>query len=320
MRVTLEQACRLLADADNITIIAHQKPDGDTLGASFGLLRGLEQLGKTARVLCSDGYPARYAPIITGSYRPPRFNEEFVVAVDIADLQLFGDLREAYGHRVNLCIDHHPSNSGYAKYLYLQPDSASTSEMVFRMLEVLDVAITPEIATAIYTGISTDTGCFRYGNTTASSHDAAARLIGLGARHEQVNRLMFETHSRERFKVEAQAKASIEYYFGGNCAIMYITPQMLAGTQVSEYDLEGFSAFPRQIEGVEAGVTVRVRENGECRVSMRTCEKVDASIICQQLGGGGHMRAAGCTLTGGAEAAREQVLQALAPCFPNLER
>ncbi len=320
MKVTLEQACRLLAQADNITIIAHQKPDGDTLGASFGLLWGLEQLGKTARVLCSDGFPARYSSIITGDYRPVDFQEEFVMAVDTADLQLFGDLREAYGHRVDLCIDHHPSNSGYARHLYLEPTAASTAEMALKVLEELEVAITPEIATAIYTGISTDTGCFRYGNTTAESHAAAARLIGLGARHEQVNRLMFETHSRERFIVEARAKASIEYYYGGSCAMMYITPEMLEGTQVDEYDLEGFSAFPRQVEGVEVGVTIRVRENGECRVSMRTCDRVDASRVCQQLGGGGHMRAAGCTLIGSRDEVRQQLLQSLASSFPGRER
>lgn len=320
MNVTLEQACRLLAEADYITIIAHQKPDGDTLGASFGLLRGLEQLGKTARVLCSDGFPARYAPIITGDYQPPEFEEQFVVAVDTADLQLFGSLRESHGHRVDLCIDHHPSNTHYAKHYYIEPSSSSTAEIILKMLEKLQINITPEIATSIYTGLSTDTGCFRYGNTSASCHAAAARLIEQGARHEQVNRLMFETHSRERFKVEAKAKASIEYYFGGACAIMYITPDMLAGTQVDEYDLEGFSAFPRQVEGVEVGVTVRVRESGECRVSLRTCQMVDASAICQKLGGGGHKRAAGCTLTGGKDAAREQILQALAPCFPGKER
>ena len=319
MEQSVERACRMLEQADHITILAHQKPDGDTLGSSFALLKGLQSMGKTARVRCSDGFPPRYR-VVTGDYTSPEFREEFVVAVDVADLQLLGPLREEYEGKIDLCIDHHPSNTHYARELLLWPKAASAAEVIYQVLLGLGVSVTGKIADCVYTGVATDTGCFRFGNTTGNSHRVAAALIDAGADAFTINRLMFDTNSRERLAVECKAKSGICYYYGGQCAVMFITPEMLRGPSVTDFDLEGFSTMPRAIEGVEVGVTIREKEDGECRVSLRSSQRVNVSEVCQKLGGGGHTRAAGCTIQGGRDAARDKVLAQLAGSFPGLSR
>lgn len=319
MKKLLQETCRLLMEADYITILTHQKPDGDTLGAAFALLGGLESIGKTARVLCSDGFPPRYH-IITGDYQPAVFEERFVVAVDIADLQLLGSLRADYEGRIDLCIDHHPSNTKFARHLLLRPEAASTCELLYEVLLAMKVTITPAIANCIYTGIATDTGCFRFSNTTRDSHRVAADLIDAGADYFPINRIMFECNSKGRILVECRAKGSLEYYYDGYCAIMYVTPAMLEGTGVSDFELEGFANIPRAIEGVEVGITIREKATGECRISMRSSEKINVSEVCAMLGGGGHQRAAGCTIMGDRDHARDCLLDALAPCFPDATR
>lgn len=311
MDIDVLRAAELLQAADDITILAHQKPDGDTLGASFGLLYALQSIGKRCRVLCSDGYPERYG-FIYGSYQPEEFEEQFVVAVDLADAQLMGKLREQYEPRVDLCIDHHLSNSRYAKENLVRPNVAATCELMHRIIMNMGIKLNQQIATAFYTGLSTDTGCFRFGNTTASSHICAAELIGAGADFALVNRLMFETVSLERMKIELKIKSSLELAFGGKCAVMYVTEEMLEGTDVSDYDLEGTANLPRQIEGVEVGILIRERKTEEeCRVSLRSSREVDVSKVAAGFGGGGHVRAAGCTLKGTPREVRDALLAGL---------
>lgn len=311
MDIDVTRAAQLLSSADCITIIAHQKPDGDTLGSSFGLMYALQSAGKRCRVLCSDGYPKRYQ-FIYGEYVPEEFEEQFVVAVDLADLQLMGNLREKYEGRVDLSIDHHRSNNKFAKENLIRPNYAATCELIYMVLINMNIKISSKVATALYTGLSTDTGCFRFGNTTASSHICAAELIGAGADFATVNRLMFETVSLERMKAEIKIKASLELFFGGKCAVMYITDEIFDGTGLSDYDLEGTANLPRQLEGVEVGILIRERKDqGECRVSLRSSHDIDVSTIAAEFGGGGHIRAAGCTISGTRTVARDTLLNAL---------
>ncbi len=315
MDLTLQEAAALLLARRHITILSHRKPDGDTLGGAFALCWALEGLGKAARVLCADGYPDRYCFLYPDGYTPPVFapdEEDFVVAVDTASLELLGTLGDRYKDKIDLIIDHHGSNTRFAPNTIVDTAAGATAELIFQLIPLLGAGYTPAIAGALYTGVATDTGCFRYTNTTAQTLRIAASLIDAGADSILINRLMFETKSKGRLAVEAMAMGSVEYDYDGRCAIIYITEAMLAATGVSEYDIEGISAMPRQIEGVEAGVTIR-EQGGECRISLRTCSMVDASAVCQQLGGGGHPRAAGCTVKGDVLTARQAMLKALKP-------
>lgn len=315
--VTVEEAASLIASRDQILIISHQKPDGDTLGCGFALLYALTGMGKTARIACSDGFPPRYAFLYPdfNEDAQPQFTPELVVAVDIADTQLFGDATEQYCDSIDLCIDHHPSNSRYAARLLLDSDAAATAEVLCRVLDAMGVSLDRRMATCLYTGLCTDTGCFRYSNVTADTLRLAARLLDCGIDSYYVNKLMFETKSVARMELERLVMDTLEYYYDSRFAVIVISDEAAAKTQVPEEEMEGIAAIPRQIEGVEASATLKQKGGDKYRISMRTNENINASEICGKLGGGGHARAAGCTLVGSLAAVKAQLVEALREAF-----
>ena len=296
-RIDANEAAQLLMQQDDILILTHSSPDGDTLGCGFALLRALEALGKTARVACGDAIPQKYAYMWQG-LTPKEFTPRYVVAVDIADLQLIGkELRENYGDKIDLCMDHHRSNTGYANNLCLE-ECAAACEIIYAVILSLGVVLDKPMADCLYTGISTDTGCFRYANVTPRTHQIAAELIGIGADAGEINRVMFETRTKAYLRLQSMALSSIEMYENDRCAFVLLTQKMFQESGCSESECDGISSIPRKIEGVLAGVTVREKEDGSFKVSLRTHNPVDASEVCKKMGGGGHARAAGCTLDG----------------------
>lgn len=298
-------AAARLAAAKRILILCHHNPDGDTLGSAFGLQAALEELGKQSAVLCSDPIPAKFRYF--ASEQEQSFEPDLICAVDIADTQLLGAKLEQYRDRIDLCIDHHISNTRYARELCLIPSAAAVAEIMVEVVHRLGVAITKKIADPLYTGIATDTGCFKFSNTTGNTHRVASELIDCGADYVEINRVMFDTKSRARIQVEQAVLRSMEFYFGDRCAVITIPRRLVEEAQVDESDLDGVSAMSRQVEGVVVGITLRERD-GFYKVSVRTVEPVDASQICRELGGGGHARAAGCSLNGGLEEVKATLL------------
>lgn len=316
--VTLQEVCTRLKAQDNILILAHQNPDGDTLGSCFALLYVLQKLGKRARVECSDAFPLRYQFMFPG-YTPEQFEEQFIVAADIADPQLFGKNSEKYIGNVDLCIDHHPSNSFYAKETYLVANAAATAEAMTDVIDGLGVELDLRMATCIYTGLSTDTGCFRFSNTTGKTHRVAARVIELGVDNADINREMFSRKTQSRIAIEREVYNTMEYHHGNKCALICMTRDMLQKAGADDTELEGVSAIPCQIEGVEVGITLREREDGY-KVSLRTSQYINASEVCSRLGGGGHERASGCFIAGTLEEARAKVLSEVEQAFARAEQ
>ena len=307
---TEQQAAALLHAADDILILCHTKPDGDTLGSGFALLYALRALGKRVKIDCADGFPTRYdflydSTIPSGQ---PDFEPAFVVAVDIASETLFGTQNECWRGRVDLCIDHHPSNSHYAAHLLLDASAAATAEVVYRLIGALGVRFDRQIATCVYTGVATDTGCFKFTNTSAFTHRVAAQMIELDIALGEINRRMFDLKTPGRIELERLVRGAIEYYLDGRVAMMLISSAMTEQAGVTDDDLDGISALPRQIEGVCAGVTLRQKSEDTFRISLRTDHQVDASAVCGVFGGGGHMRAAGCTMNGSLESVKARLL------------
>lgn len=296
-KVDAAEAARLLLKADDILILTHKNPDGDTLGSGFALCAALRGLNKRAHVVNADRISARYS-YMSDEHDAGEldFEPRFIVAVDTAAVGLMGEL-SSFADKVDLCIDHHGTNEGYAETLWCDPEAASCGEMVYELLCELGVGITPYIANCLYTGVSTDTGCFRYANTTAKSHRVAAALFESGCDFTELNRLLFETKTRERAKLEQLAMAGIEYALEGRLAFITVTLDMLERSGCSASDVEGITAMARTIEGVEAGVTLREQQNGSWKVSVRTVT-LDAASLCENFGGGGHKRAAGFECSG----------------------
>lgn len=312
MEISAVGAAKQIKNANRILILTHHNPDGDTLGSAFGLQRALDRLEKQSVVLCSDPFPAKFSYFTEN--RELDFEPDLIVAVDIADTQLLGEDLFSYADRVDLCIDHHLSNTHYAKELCLSVKAAATAEIMVEIIKDMGLSLSPEISDPLYTGIATDTGCFKFSNTTGNTHRIAAELIESGADYNTINRLMFDTKTRARVRVEQAALSSMEFFFDDRCAMIVIPRKLVEEAKVDESDLDGVSAMPRQIEGVTVGLTLRERD-GFYKISVRTVEPVNASEICAELGGGGHARAAGCTINGSLDEVKEKILNAVKQCL-----
>ncbi len=292
-RIDVKECSALLKEYDNYLILSHRNPDGDTLGSAFALKRTLDLMGKKSFVKCVDPMHHKYSYLWDGVDNE-NFAFDKIIAVDIADKKLLGEsFEELYGDNVWLCIDHHMTNREYSENLLLE-DRAAAAVVIYEVICELGVEITPEIASCVYTGLATDTGCFMFSNTTPTVHRIAADVMEKGADYVNINRLMFETKSMSYLRLEQMAVSSIESHFDGKCAIMTITRKMFEESGSSSTECDGIAALPRKIEGVKIGITIRERHNGSYKVSLRTVEPYDAAKICGKLGGGGHNRAAGC--------------------------
>ncbi len=296
MRIELNEVASILKANDNYLILTHRNPDGDTLGSGFGLMHALRQMGKSAKVLCCDEIPAKYSYLYSDG-DVGDVDGAYVIAVDVADEKLLGEgVYEKYSGKVKLCIDHHISNKEYAEKLYLR-DCSAVCEIIYDLLVMLGIKKDAQIADCLYTGISTDTGCYKFSNVTARPHEITAKLMAIGANTVEINKLMFESKTRGYYMLESAALSTLEYYFDGMCAVMTITQKMLNDSGTRESDCDGISGIPRKIEGVLVGATLRERPDGTFKVSLRSHAPVDCSKICLKLGGGGHARAAGCELS-----------------------
>ena len=314
--ITLNKAALLLKQMDAVIILTHQYPDGDTLGSGFALCRLLRAMGKKANVLVCGDLPLKFAYMARGLSCQP-FEGGHVVSVDVADVALLGENRGQFSGRVELCIDHHASNKAFAKYIYVDGTAAATAEIIYQLAQLLGVEIDQETADCIFTGIATDTGCFRYANTTPRTHHIAAQMMERGARAADINRVMFDTKSRRRIRIEKSVLETMEFYAQGRCAVVCITNQMMTDSGATEDETEGLSSLPRQVEGVCIGITVKQKEDGGYKISVRTTQGYNAGALCAQFGGGGHQAAAGCSMTGTLAQVKEQIVQAACKMLEN---
>lgn len=310
MSIDIKTAAKMLEAMDDIVIITHQNPDGDTLGCAFALYFTLTERGKRVRVVNEKSIPKKYAFMYDG-YADSDFEEKFVVAVDVASTSLFGKGLEGYADRVDLCIDHHKSNTLYAKNTLLMSSVAAACEIVYDVILEMDGKISDKALLCVYTGVSTDCGCFKYSNTTIKAHEIAALAIERKIDVYRINQLMFECKSRAQLEIERAALSSLEYYFGGKCAVIAVPYSLLLKTGAEECDLDALPSMTRQIQGVDVGVVIKERNEGEFKISLRTGKSPDASAICSEFGGGGHAGAAGCTIYGDLDKAKSLILEVI---------
>lgn len=316
--MTFEDVKQFFEDdsCENYIILSHKNPDGDTLGCAFALCRVLRQMGKAVTVRCHDGFPERYSFLYEGydDGRKPEENERCrVVAVDIADTKLLGESLSEYAKEgsIDLCIDHHISNKMYAKQTYVDGDAPAAALILYELFVYMGREIDRQTATCLYTGIATDTGCFKYESTNARAHIAAAQLMEKGIDYANINRRMFDIKSRSRIEVEQAAMANMEYGEDGRMSMMIITQDMVKKSGADEAEFDGLASLPLTVEGVQIGITVRQRGEQLYKLSVRTTDKFDASAFCQKFGGGGHVRAAGCELSGTLDEVKRQIRDAV---------
>ena len=309
--MTPKETAAFLKAHDRYLILTHVRPDGDTIGCAAGLCRALRLAGKETFVLKNPEATSLFTPYLEGLLAPEGYEPDTVVSVDMAARGLFPDNAKQYLERVDLAIDHHPSQEFFAQHTCLDAGRAACGELMYDIVQLLG-EITPEIGEALYVAVSTDCGCFVYSNTTPATHRVAAALMESGFDPYPVNRRHFRTKSFKRLKIEGLLASGMELRDGGETALVFLTLDMLAQVGADERDIDDISAFVGQVEGVKTGVTLRELRPGVCKLSLRTDPgDLNASAVCGLLGGGGHAAAAGATVEGTMAQARKAVLEAI---------
>lgn len=306
-----EDAAQLLRQHDQFLILTHRRPDGDTVGCAVGLCAALRQMGKTAWLLENPDATSLFTPYMEGYVAPQGYHPDYVISVDIAGLDLFHQNALVYRDKVNLAIDHHPSNEGFAAHNLVEADKAACGEVIYGLVSLL-TDLTPEIALPLYLAVSTDTGCFVYGNTTPNTHRVAAELIECGIPYRELNKRHFRTKSIRRLQLESLIMQNLDLLQNNTLAIAPITLDMIASVQATEEDTEDIAAFVGLLHGVLHSVTIRELRKGECKLSLRTNPNyLNASDVCALLGGGGHSAAAGCTVLGSMDEAKDSIIRSI---------
>lgn len=294
--LTRADAARFLLEHDHFAILSHRRPDGDTAGSSAALCRGLRLLGKTAHVLVNKEVTPRFAWLHEGLTKPWVEEGDTIVSVDVASPEMLpADFRPLLG-KIALRIDHHSSATSFTEQELVDGDSASCAEVVWDVLELMGVKADRALAEAVYVGVSTDTGCFRFSNTTAHTFSVAALCTRAGARIYELNQELFETNTLERLKMQAWIVEHLELLRGGEMAICAIPRAVEEEIGVNEDDMDNISNFPRTVAGVRMAATLRETEDGETKLSVRAVPGCDATAVTVRFGGGGHKGAAGASM------------------------
>ncbi len=305
--MTVAESVKWLKENDNFLILTHVRPDGDTIGSACALCYALRKIGKKAGVFnnpqFSDAYPWITAPYIA----PENFEYEHVIACDMADSKMFP---KGFEGEVELCYDHHPSNTLYAKNTIIWSEKASCGELIMEVVKKL-YRLDQIVADLLYVAVSTDTGCFVYGNTTGDTHRAAAELCDAGAANTYLNKILFRTSSKERLLLEGLVFSSLRFYHEGRTVFAVVTREMMRKAGATEKDCSDLASLAGRVEGANTSITVKETEEGFSKVSVRTNGMVNANEVCRMFGGGGHAMAAGCSIEKSVDEAVELLADAV---------
>lgn len=310
--MTIQETAAALRQQNDILILTHRRPDGDTIGCAAALCAALRQMGKRAWILYNEEITATNAIYAEPYWANEDVEPQYVVSVDIADSQLFFPSARKYLGRVDLAIDHHPSKEYFAPLTCVDATRAACGEILYEICKELG-EITPEVALPLYVAVSTDTGCFVYANTSANTHYVAAKLLETGIDYFAVNKRHFRTKSRKRLALEADMLSNMRFFHEGRGVFMSVPIALMDRLEATENDAEDLSALANLIEGVDCGAVLRELRPNVWKLSLRTGAngRVNATEACNLLGGGGHSMAAGATVEGTLEEAEEKILAAI---------
>ncbi len=297
--ITLAEIAGRLMEAERILLLSHTSPDGDTIGSVTALARALESCSKQVVCLCDRPIPERNL-FICGKERYltdlETTDRDLIVTVDVASAQMLGGLAEKFSGQVDIRIDHHNSAEDFAAFNYVEPNSAACAEIVYQLITLLPVQMTPDIAGPLYTALHTDTGGFKFSNTTARTHQIAAALMNAGAPAEDICETLYENVSLDSLRANALFLEKMELYRDGRILLLPITLADKEKYRFTDEHLEGLASLTRKISGVQLGAVLREKDSGGFKVSMRSRKTVNCAELCALLGGGGHIRAAGATI------------------------
>ncbi len=311
MKMTKIETARFLEQRDDFAIVTHRRPDGDTLGCAALLCLGLRQLGKKAHILRNPEITEKYLSLHQGLTKEAPEDTDTLIAVDVASDNMLGNRFAHLQEKIALRIDHHSAATSFTPYELVDGDAAACGEIVYDVLKAMGARLDKAMAEALYTAVSTDTGCFRYANTTANTLRVAADCLEAGADTFAMNQVYFETNTLGRLRLQGWLVENALFLADGRIVICPLPREQELALGLTEDDLENISGFPRSIAGVKIAATLRQEPDGKIKMSVRAVPGFDAAGICQKFGGGGHKGAAGASMDMTMEAAVEAVKAAM---------
>ena len=294
--MTRTDVAKWLTENDNFCILTHAGPDGDTLGSAATLCLGLRSLGKKADVLFNPEISEKLFYLCDGLMVEQPAENAIFVSVDVAAPYMFTENQLPFVEKIALRIDHHGNSTSFTPMELVDPKSASCAEIIYDILLEMGAVLTEEIAIPLYTGLATDTGCFRYANTNAHTFATAAACVATGANVQPINQELFDTVTLNKLRVQAWVTEHTVFLSEGRAAYCAMPKTLAAELGVDERDVGGVAGFVRSIEGVRLAVTLREsNEDDKVYLSARAVPGYDAAALCAKFGGGGHKGAAGAT-------------------------
>ena len=311
-KLTRAEAAEFLARQDHFSIITHCGPDGDTVGSAAGLCLGLRQLGKTAHVLQNSQFPDKYKYLVEGLLKEDAQEGDTVISVDVAAAKMLSDDSRHLSDRVDLRIDHHATDTPFAALELVDSTAAACSEIVYDLLMLLGVRLDVAMANALFTAVSTDTGCFRYANTTHRTFAVASACAAVSPDLFRITQELFDTVTLGRLRLQNWVVEHMRMLCDGKIVVCGIPADLYRTLDLREEDMGNLSGFLRSIEGVKIAATVKQDEEGHTGISVRAVPGYDAAAVCVKFGGGGHKGAAGASMENVTlEEALEKLIQAM---------
>ncbi|QIB69046.1 bifunctional oligoribonuclease/PAP phosphatase NrnA [Aminipila butyrica] len=302
---TLKEIAEILVASKSVLLFPHTHMDGDALGSSAALCAALRKLGKQAYILIEDEIAA-FLKFLDKDFCTSDLEiisqPDVCLCMDCGDVSRFQKREEKFlSGKQKGCLDHHTTTVPFADFNYIDSTAAATGEIVYDLLQELPVELDKEIGSALFAAITTDTGNFQYSNTTGKTHQIAADLWDRGVDYNEVSVELYQNNRLEKLLLQTRILQGLHVFAGGQAAICGFTEEMLRETGGLRDEAEGVVEIMRNIAGVELAIFVKEVSSQECKVSMRSKKYVDVAAIGQKLGGGGHVRAAGCTVKEGYE-------------------
>ncbi|MBP1931535.1 DHH family phosphoesterase [Ammoniphilus resinae] len=313
----LSIAGRFLTENDHFLVLNHVSPDGDATGSLLAMGHLLQTLGKTF-TLANEGQTPRkllFLPLSESildlsTQELPPFST--VIALDCGDFKRIGDASRFIMENAQILnIDHHPTNDFFGTVNIVQTEACSTAEILFDLVKQMDIPLTEELAKPLYMGFLTDTGGFRYSNTTAEVMSKAAELLSCGVSPSDMAERCLETISKTYVQLLRLVLETIDVSFSGKVATLSATLDTIKEVDADSDDLDGLVNYARNIEGVEVGILFKEKDENTIKVSLRSKHQVDVGKIAKELGGGGHVRAAGCTINASLKEAKQMIYEIL---------
>lgn len=304
----LDEVCEFLKKKSNTLIIFHVRPDADAIGASFALKLILEAMGSKTLCTCESEIPARLAFLTESYQRSAKFDNmdtsfefERVITIDTASPSQLGSLQNLFADKIDLMIDHHENGTKYADY-YIRADHAASGEMVYEIAKRLcEMGALEEIPHGaydlIYAALSSDTGCFKYSNVSSHTHLCAAELIKSGVDTAEINHLLFDCKSEKMLSAEAAGFQQMKFFNNRKIAAVLFPYELKQKLELEDEHLETLVDVARAIDGVRIAMSVRQSTaQRSFRISLRSSCAFDVSVVAKNFSGGGHSKAAACTI------------------------